>query len=74
MFVKINAKLDTLKTLDERLNKVESTHDQTPPKNNRCNNTENISNPDVQYLKNIKIDVSNFEGRHDPQLFLNWTL
>ena len=74
MFIEINAKLDTLKSLDERLTKVESTHDQTPLKNNRCNNTENTSNPDAQYLKSIKIDVPNFEGRHDPQLFIDWTL
>ena len=65
MFAEINAKLDTLKTLDEKLTKVESTRDQTPLKNNR-RNTENTSNPDAQYLKNIKIDVPNFEGRHDP--------
>ena len=68
MFAEIYAKLDTFKTLDERLTKVESTHDQTPLRNNRRNNTENTSNPDVQYLKSIKIDVLNFEGCHDPQL------
>ena len=50
------------------------TGDRTPPRNNRCNNIENTSNPDVQYLKSIKIDVPNFEGRHDPQLFVDWTL
>ena len=66
MFAEINAKLDTLKTLDKRLTKVESTHDQTPPKNNQRNNTENTFNPDAQYLKSIKIDVPNFERRHDP--------
>jgi len=60
MFAEKNAKLDTLKTLDEKLTKVESTRDQTSPKNNRRNNTENTSNPDAQYLKNIKIDVPNF--------------
>ena len=65
MFAKINAKLHTLKTLDERLTKAESTRDQTPPKNNRCN-IEDTSNSDAQYLKSIKIDVPNFEGRHDP--------
>jgi len=36
--------------------------------------SENTSNPDAQYLKSIKIDVPNFEGRHDPQLFIDWTL
>ena len=73
MFAKINAKLETLKTIDDRLTEVESTRDQIPPRNNR-RNTENTSNPDARYLKNIKIDVSNFEGRHDPQLFIDWTL
>ena len=29
--------------------------------------------PDSQYLKNIKINVNNFDGRHDSQNFLNWT-
>ena len=74
MFAEINVKLDTFKTLDERLTKVESIRNQTPPKNNRRNNTDNTSNPDAQYLKSIKIDVLNFEGRHGPQLFINWTL
>jgi len=73
MFAEINAKLNTLKTLDEKLTKVESTRDQTPPKNNR-RNIENTFNLDAQYLKNIKIDVRNFEGCHDPQLFIDWTL
>jgi len=68
MFAEINAKFDTLKALDERLTKVESTRDQTPQKNNWRNNTENIPNLDAQYLKSIKIDVPNFEGCHDPQL------
>ena len=74
IFAEINAKLDTLMTLDERLIKVESTRDQTPRKNNRRNNTVNTFNPDAQYLKSIKIDVPNFEGHHDPQLFIDWTL
>ena len=51
MFVEINAKLDTLKTLDERLTKLESARDQTQSKNNRRNNIENTSNSDAQYLK-----------------------
>jgi len=32
------------------------------------------SNPDAQYLKSININVLNFDGRHDPQLFIDWTL
>ena len=66
MFAEINAKLDTLKTLDERLTKVESTYDQILPRNNWRNHTVNTSNPDAQNLKSIKIDVFNFEGCHDP--------
>ena len=41
--------------------------------NNRRDNTDNSPNPDDQYL-NIKIDVPTFDGRHDSQLFLDWTL
>ena len=74
MFAEINAKLDTLKTLDERLTKVKSTRDQTPPRNNWHNNTDDSFNPDAQYLKSIKIDVLNFDGCHDSQLFIDWTL
>jgi len=51
MFTNINAKLDTLQTFEERLTIVDSTRDQTLPRNNRCNNTDNTSNPDAQYLK-----------------------
>jgi len=74
MFAEINAKLDTLKILDERLTKVESTRDQTPSRNNRRHNIDNPTNPDAQYLKSIKIGVLNFEGYHDPQSFIDWTL
>ena len=51
MFTEINAKLDTLKTLNQKLTKVESIRDQTPLRNNRRNNTDNPSNPDAQCLK-----------------------
>jgi len=74
IFVEINAMLDTLRTLNERLIKVESTCDQTLPRNNWRDNTDDSSNPDAQYLKNVKIDVPNFDGRHDLQLFIDWTL
>jgi len=73
MFVEINAKLEALKTLDERLIRVETTGDQTPTRNNR-HNIDNPPNLDAQYLKSIKIDVPNFDGCHDPQLFIDWTL
>ena len=52
MFTKIYDKLETPKTFDERLIKVEAmcellespTCDRIPPRNNRRNNTDNISN------------------------------
>ena len=79
IFTEINAKLDTLKTISDRLTKVQAMHeppesatgDRTPARNNRRNNTDNTSNPDAQYLKSIKIDVPNFDGRHDPQFFID---
>ena len=82
MFAEINAKLDTFKTFKERLAKVEAMHEllespignQTPSRNNQHNNTDNPPNLDAQYLKSIKIYVSNFDGRQDSQLFINWTL
>ena len=40
---------------------------------NRRDNTDNPSNLDDQFLKNIKIDGATFDRRHDPQFFLNWT-
>jgi len=43
-------------------------------RNNHRDNTNNPPNSDDQYPKNIKIDVPTFDGRHDPQLFLDWTL
>ena len=76
MFAAINAKLDTLKTFEEKLTKVEATHepsesptsDQTPPRNNR-RNTDNPSNPDAQYMKSIKDRCPQL---HNPQLFIGW--
>ena len=29
---------------------------------------------DERYLKNIKLDVSNFDGRLDPQYYLDWVI
>jgi len=31
----------------------------------------NVSNLDEQYLKSVKLDVPTFDGRLDPQFFLN---
>jgi len=45
-----------------------------PSQNNRRDNTDNLPNPNDQFLKNIKINVLTFDGHHDPQIFLSWTL
>jgi len=71
MFAEINAKLESLKRLDERLTSVEATGDQTLPRNNWRNNTDNTFNLDAQYLKSIKIDVLNFDRCHAPQLSID---
>jgi len=54
IFAEINAKLDTFKTLKKRLNKVESTHDQTLLRNNHRNNTDDLSNLNAQYQKKTR--------------------
>ena len=82
IFAKINAKLDILKIFKERLMKVEATReppksltgDQIPSRNNQHKNTDNLSNPNAQYLKSIKINVPKFDRRHDLLLFIYWTL
>ena len=66
MLLLINAQLGTLITIEERLVKVEATHNQTLPRNNHHDNIDNPPNLDDQLLKNIKIDVLTFDGRHDP--------
>ena len=38
-------------------------------RNNRRDDTDNQSNPDDQFLNNIKNDVPTFDGRHDPLNF-----
>jgi len=35
------------------------------------NDSRNAHNPDDQYLKSIKLDVPTFDGRLDPQFFLD---
>ena len=75
-----NTKLDTLKRLEERMDKnyekmdkLMSDHEcstigenSTPPRNNRCDNTDNPSIPIINFW--------NFDGRHNPQLFISLTL
>ena len=46
----------------------------TPSRNNRRDNIDNSPNPDDQFMKSIKIDVPNFDGHHNSQLFIYWTL
>jgi len=36
------------------------------------NTQHNAQNHDGQYLRSIKLDVPTFDGRLDPQFFLDW--
>ena len=38
----------------------------------RINKNYNRYDEDERYLKNIKVDVSNFDGHLDPQYYLDW--
>ena len=40
----------------------------------RINRNYNPYDEDDWYLKNIKVDVSNFDGRLDPQYYLDWVM
>ena len=40
----------------------------------RINRNYNRLDEDERYLKNIKVDVSNFDGRLDPQYYLDWVM
>ena len=47
--------------------------EEPPVQPNAERNTQhNAHNHDVQYLRSIKLDIPTFDGRLDPQLFLNW--
>jgi len=87
LIAEMKTKLDTLKKLEERMDKSDkktgTINDWSwvlhcwrkfnPPQNNHHDNTDNPPNPDDQFLKSIKINVPTFDGRHDPQLFIDWT-
>ena len=55
MLVEKNAKLCIFTTIEERSAKVEATLDQTPPRNNHRDNTDNLPNFDDKLLKSIKM-------------------
>ena len=40
----------------------------------RINRNYNRYDEDDRYMKNIKVDVSNFDGRLDPQYYLDWVM
>jgi len=76
ILAEIMAKLEALTQIVPKLQaerKTPETED-TPSRNYRRDNSADPSNPNTQYMKSIKIDVSTFDGRHNPQLFLDWTL
>jgi len=85
MLANIQANLETLTTIDDRLSRVEmrlencNEHKEPDP---NCNKGDkgcglllsyqrwNKQDLDDQYLKSIRLDVLTFDGRLDPQLFL----
>ena len=73
---KIIAKLETLTQTMIKLQVERKTpeNEDTPSRNHHRDNFVDPSNSNAQYLKSIKIDVLTFNGRHDPQFFLDWTL
>jgi len=40
----------------------------------RINRNYDQYDDDERYLKNIKLDVSNFDGHLDPQYYLDWVM
>ena len=59
---KTNEKVDKLMTDCESSTTGENLNSS---RNNHQDNTDSLPNPD-QFLKNIKIDVLTFDGRHHP--------
>ena len=79
----MNTNQETLKRLEEKWWKIGQINDWlwvnywrkfNPLQNNHRDNTDNPPDLDDQFLKSIKIDIPNFDGCHDPQFFINWTL
>ena len=72
-----------MNTLGQRMNRMEEErHDgarnEERQLNNRWEERNNMNynryDEDERYLKNIKVDVSNFDGRLDPQYYLDWVM
>jgi len=80
----VQAKLETLTTIDERLSKLETrleNWNERDINHNECNGERgpliqyeerNVRDLDDQYLKSIKLNVLTFYSRLDPQFFLEW--
>ena len=75
-----------MNTLGQRMDRLEVEHhdgsrNEERQLNNRDNRREerinrnyNRYDEDERYMKNIKVDVSNFDGRLDPQYYLDWVM
>ena len=70
-----------MNTLEQRMDRLEvERHDGARSEERQLNNrreeriTRNYNryDEDDRYMKNIKVDVSNFDGRLDPQYYLDW--
>ena len=72
-----------MNTLCQRIDKIEVEHcdwdrteDRQPNQHreDRINRNHDRYVDDECYLKNIKLDVSNFDCRLDPQFYLDWVM
>ena len=50
-----------------------SRNDSRSPKRERVQ-PYNTTDTDAQYIKSIKVDAPSFDGRFDPQVYINWQL
>jgi len=68
-----------LNNLGQRMNRIENDcrdgdRQPIPHQKDRVPRNHDHHKDDDRYLKNIKLDVSNFDGRLDPQYYLDWVM
>jgi len=67
-------RLDRLETNRRITTKEEnSRNDSRSPKRKRVQ-PYNIADADAQYIKSVKVDAPSFNGRLDPQIYIDWQL
>jgi len=68
-----------LNNLGQRMDMIENDrrdgdYQSSPRREDRIPRSHDRLNDDDQYLKNIKLDLSNFDGRLEPQYYLDWVM